>query len=85
MLDAPVRLFAWPRRLPLVALGLALLAPGAGAIRAAEEPAAGVPRLEVARSRIFVPNVSQGTPVEASFSLRNTGDGLLRVLSAKPG
>jgi hypothetical protein len=81
MLELPVR----SRWRTSATLALALLPLGLGTVRSAEEPAAGVPRLEVPRHRIYLPNIPQGAPAEARFVLRNTGDGVLRILSAKPG
>ncbi len=47
-------------------------------------PATG-PRLEVERDAIDLGAVTRGTPAEGSFTLRNLGSDVLRILSAKPG
>lgn len=69
------------------ALGTALMGVVLAGVAAAQTPTPPipVPRLLVEAKEFDAGDVLRGHEVEASFALRNTGEEILRILSAKPG
>ncbi len=71
-----------------VALALALAAP----VRAEEPPVPavaatpqGTPHAAFEKSEIDAGEINRGQDLSFSFVVRNTGDAVLKILSAKPG
>jgi len=52
---------------------------------AAEEARKVGPRVEMESTEVDVGEIVRGHPAEGEFVLRNVGDDVLRILSAKPG
>jgi hypothetical protein len=76
------------KRILLLSVAL-VLCPGAAVALPEDEPpaAAGtkLPRLEVESEEVDLGQVVRGEDAVGRFTFRNDGDGVLRVLKAKPG
>ncbi len=57
-----------------------------GAVEAQAPPAPGPrPRAEIVNAQADLGPLRRGEKAEAQFSIKNAGDALLRIVSAKPG
>lgn len=66
--------------LAFAALLFALAAPSG-----AQAPQEGTPRAVFDATEVDAGEVTRGKDITFTFSVRNTGDGILQILSAKPG
>jgi hypothetical protein len=66
-------------------LALTLAAAGRAQESAVPAPPTGTPTASFEKTEIDAGDVTRGKEVPVSFVVRNTGDAVLKILSAKPG